>query len=69
MWGGAKSAITSPRLDGAIPGKVNCKAMSVIVDSECSRCMVYAPICKNWVESSVSVRILGVENYTCLGVG
>ena len=42
---------------------------TVLLDSGCSTCVIYAPMCKFWVRKAVSVVTLGGESQSCVGVG
>lgn len=42
---------------------------TVLVDSGCSCCIIYAPLCDSWVSENVSVLTVNGERQRCLGVG
>ena len=45
---------------------VDCR---VLIDSGCSCCLVYAPICKSWTERRISVTTMSGQQQRCRGTG
>ena len=41
----------------------------VLIDSGCSCCVVYGPICKSWTKREVSVTTMSGERQQCRGIG
>lgn len=41
----------------------------MLIDSGCSCCIVYAPICKSWTRRKISVTTMSGEQQQCQGVG
>ena len=61
-----------PKLDEALPiiqGYVNETLCSALLDSSCSRTIVFADLCRTWKEKGVSVTTISGETRTCCGVG
>ena len=42
---------------------------TVLVDSGCSRCIVYAPCCRSWERCSVRVKTVSGQEMRCVGTG
>ncbi|KFD49052.1 hypothetical protein M513_10100 [Trichuris suis] len=48
-----------------VDGVVRC----ALVDSGCSRCIVYAPFCRQWERHPVSLKTISGEELPCIGSG
>lgn len=43
---------------------VNCNAL---VDTGCTRCIIYAPLCAQWKKENINVTTVSGERYQCMG--
>lgn len=57
-------------MNGALPGMrmfvngVNCNAL---IDTGCTRCIIYAPLCAQWKKENINVTTVSGEHYQCMG--
>lgn len=58
---GARLPVAEISVDGVM--------RTALVDSGCSRCIIYEPCCASWERRSVSVVTVGGQKQCCEGVG
>ena len=70
--GGKVPASPKQKLNEALPiiqVYVNETLCSALLDSGCSRTIVFAGLCRTWKEKGVRVTTISGETRTCCGVG